>query len=180
MKKARFLGTCLFVFAVLLVTWKVTEGAHWYTDGMLAFAGVVGPMTHGWVLETNPSGKGVPTWVYGNNQVQLSLQFDALAVGLVPLLALLAATPGLGLRRRALLMAVGGGLNFLVDTLIVTLFPLLVFHKNAFTDVVGTFLGLIAFVGAPVIIWFALTFRELQHALPSLRPRAESTRGRQP
>jgi len=98
--------------------------------------------------------------------------FDALSIGVVPVVALLAATPGLRWRRRLGLMGAGGLLCFAVDTLIVALFPLLVFYKNAFTDVVGTFLGLIAFVGAPVIIWFALTFRELQEWLPSLRPRA--------
>lgn len=169
MKKARFLGTCLVLFAVLLITWRGTDGARWYTDALLVSAGAVGPMMHGWILETDPS-HSTPTWVNGRNQVQLSLQFDALAVGLVPLLALLAATPGLGVRRRVTLMLIGGVLNFLVDTLIVALFPLLVFYKNPLTDVLGTFLGLIAFVGAPVIIWFALTFRELQHLLPSLRP----------
>jgi hypothetical protein len=173
MKKTRFLANCLGVFALLLIAWKGTPSGRWYTEGMLAFAGVVGPMTHGWVLETDPHGQEKPAWVHGSNQVQLSIQFDALAVGLVPLLALLAATPGLSLRRRAGLMVAGGALNFMVDTLIITLFPLLVFYKNPFTDVVGTFLGLIAFVGAPVIIWFALTFRELQQALPSLRPRVE-------
>ena len=170
MKKARFLSTCLLLFALLLITWRGTDGARWYTDGLLVSAGVLGPMMHGWVLETDP--RSTPTWVNGSNQVQLSLQFDALAVGLVPLLALLAAMPGLGVRRRVTLMLIGGVLNFLVDTLIVALFPLLVFYKNPLTDVVGTFLGLIAFVGAPVIIWFALTFRELQQVLPSLRPRA--------
>jgi hypothetical protein len=174
MKKARFLGTCLLAFAMLLAAWKGTQGGHWYTDGLLAFAGVVGPMIHGWVLETNAPGDGGPVWVHGSSHVQLSLQFDALAVGLVPLLALLAATPGLPLRRRAALMGAGAILNFLADVLIVALFPLLVFYKNPFTDVVGTFLGLIAFVGAPVIIWFALTFRELQQSLPSLRPGAKS------
>ena len=173
MKKARFLGTCLLLFAVLLITWKGTHGARWYTDGLLAAAGMLGPMLHGWVLEADPS-LATPTWVHGNNQVQLSLQFDALAVGVVPLLALLAATPGLGLRRRVTLMIIGGALNFLADTLIVALFPLLVFYKNPFTDVVGTFLGLIAFVGAPVIIWFGLSFRELQQMLPSLRPRVQT------
>jgi len=174
MKKARFLAVCLGIFAVLLIAWRLTRGAQWYTAGMLAFAGIVGPMVHGWVLETNPHGEGVPAWVHGDDRVQLSIQFDALAVGLVPLLALLAATPGLRARRRATLMIVGGLLNFGVDTLIVSLFPLLVFYKNAFTDVVGTFLGLIAFVGAPVIIWFGLTFRELQQLLPSLRARVET------
>jgi len=65
-------------------------------------------------------------------------------------------------------MVIGTATLLLVDALIVALFPLLVFYKNAFTDVIGTFLGLIAFVGAPVIIWFGLTFRELRHWLPLL------------
>jgi hypothetical protein len=174
MKKTRFLITCLAVFAVLLIAWKGTPSARWYTQGMLVFAGVVGPALHGWVLETEPHGQGAPAWARGGNRVQLSIQFDALAVGLVPLLALLAATPGLGVRRRAKLMLLGGGVLFLVDTLIIALFPVLVFYKNPFTDVAGTFLGLIAFVGAPVIIWFALAFRELQQSLPPLRPRLEA------
>lgn len=171
MRKARFLVACLAIFGVLLLGWRLTDASRAYTAGILALAGFVGPLMHGWVLEPDPSGVATPAWVRGADRVDLSIQFDALAVGLVPLLALLAATPGLALRRRGLLMLLGTGLNFLVDALILALFPLLVFYKNAFTDVVGTFLGLIAFVGAPVIIWFALTFRELQQALPSLRPR---------
>ncbi len=173
MKKGRFLGACLLLFALLLGAWKGTQSGRWYTDGVLASAAIVGPMLHGWVLETRADEAG-PVWVHGGNRVKLSLQFDALAVGVVPLLALLAATPGLPLRRRATVMCVGVGLNFLADVLIVALFPVLVFYKNPFTDVVGTFLGLIAFVGAPVIIWFALTFRELQQSLPSLRPDART------
>jgi hypothetical protein len=171
MRKFRFLSACLVVFGAFLVGWKLTDASRWYTEGMLALAGFFGPLLHGWVLEPNPGGVGPPTWVEGSNRVDLTIQFDALSVGLVPLLALLAATPGLGRSRRLLLMAVGAALNFVIDALILALFPLLVWYKNAFTDVVGTFLGLIAFVGAPVIIWFALTFRELQQTLPSLRPR---------
>ena len=172
MRKVRFLLSCLLVFGALLVVWKLTQASRWYTDGMLALAGVIGPTLHGWVLEPNPEGEGPPTWARGTKRVDLTIQFDALAVGLVPLLALLAATPGLGVRRRAVLMVIGAALNCFVDGLILALFPLLVFYKNAFTDVIGTFLGLIAFVGAPVIIWFTLTFHQLQQMLPSLRARA--------
>lgn len=172
MKKLRFVGLFLAVFASFLVVWKVTGAGHWYTEGVLALAGMIGPMLHGWVLEAAAGGRGVPTWVYGSNRVQASIQFDAMAVNLVPLVALLAVTPGLRLRRRGAIVLIGAMLYFLVDTLVVALFPLLVFYKNAFTDVIGTFLGLIAFVGAPVIIWFALAFRQLQQFLPSLSPRS--------
>jgi len=173
MRKLRFFGVFLLSFAALLVLWKATDGSRWYTAAMLTCAGLIGPLLHGWVLDIPAA--GTPTWVYGNTQVQASIQFDALAVGLVPLLALLAATPGLSLPRRGILMVAGSFLCFLVDTLIVALFPLLVFYKNPFTDIIGTFLGLVAFVGAPVIIWFALTFRELKRWLPSLGLRAFQT-----
>jgi hypothetical protein len=176
MKKRRFLGLFLCAFAAFLIVWRASDATRYYTDGLLRVAGVVGPMLHGWILEIREPGHGRPTWVHGGQSVEAAIQFDALAVGVVPLLALLAATPGLRWRRRLGLMGVGGLLCFAVDTLIVALFPLLVFYKNAFTDVVGTFLGLIAFVGAPVIIWFALTFRELQRWLPSLRSRSSPSR----
>ena len=176
MKKWRFLGLFLVAFAALLVVWRASGVTHYYTDGLLRFAGLVGPMLHAWILEIPEPGHGPPTWVHGGERVEAAIQFDALSVGIVPVLALLAATPGLRWRRRLGLMGAGGLLCFAVDTLIVALFPLLVFYKNAFTDVIGTFLGLIAFVGAPVIIWFALTFRELQGWLPSLRSRPVQSR----
>lgn len=171
MKKGRFLGTFLALFALLLVLWNAAQGARWYIRALLGAAAVLGPLLHGWVLEA-PGGAAAPVWVHGSNHVKVAIQFDALAVGLVPVLALIAATPGLGLRRRASLLLVGSLLCFLVDAFILALFPLLVFYKNPFTDVIGTFLGLIAFVGAPAIIWFGLTFRELQQWLPSLQSRA--------
>lgn len=171
MRKGRFLGMFLLMFALLLAGWQATHGGEWYTRALLGSAGVVGPRLHGWVLEQPTNGGKGPVWVKGNETVQAALQFDALAVGVVPALALLAATPGLARGRRVILMIVAAALSFIVDTLIVALFPLLVFYKNPFTDVVGLFLGLVAFVGAPVIIWFGLTFRELQEWLPSLRPR---------
>jgi len=176
MRKTRFLFNCLVIFGMLLLAWKLTQASRWYTAGMLAVAAAIGPAIHGWVLEPDPDGEGKPTWARGSKRVDLTIQFDALAVGVVPLLALLAATPGIALQRRLLLMLAGTALNFLVDGVILALFPLLVFYKNAFTDVIGTFLGLIAFVGAPVIIWFSLTFRELQQALPSLRPRPQGAK----
>ncbi len=169
LNKLRFLGTFLVSFALLLVAWQGADGARWYTRGLLTAAALVGPALHGWVLETAPDGATQPTWVHGDRHVRASVQFDALAVGLVPMLALLLATPAVCIRRRVLLLVSGAALYFAVDILIVALFPVLVFYKNPFTDVLGTFLGLITFVGAPVIIWFALTFRQFRQVLQPLR-----------
>ena len=176
MKKTRFFAIFLAAFALLLVIWNVANGARWYTDGVLLVAGTLGPLLHGWVLEVPPPGQGRPVWMHGENHVQASIQFDALAIGVVPLLALLAATPEIRLATRVGRMLVGALINFMISALIVALFPLLVFYTNPFTDIIGTFLGLIAFVGAPAIIWFGLSFRELQGLLPQLRPHASTGR----
>src|SRR5215813_13835949 len=107
MSKLRFVGTFLVVFALLLVVWKVTQGSRWYTEGMLLCAGLVGPALHGWVLQAPRAGETLPVWIHGDQQVKASLQFDALSIGVVPVVALLAATPRLTPRRRAVLILVG-------------------------------------------------------------------------
>ncbi len=167
LNKLRFLGTFLALFALLLVAWQSVDGGRWYTRALLASAAFVGPALHGWVLETDRSGKAA--WVHGERRVRAAVQFEALSVGLVPVLALLLATPGLAVRRRIASTLMGAALCFVIDVAIIALFPVLVFYKNPFTDIVGTFLGVIAFVGAPVIIWFVFSFRQLQDLLPPLR-----------
>ncbi len=167
LNKLRFLATFLVLFALLLVAWQSIDGGRWYTRALLASAAIVGPALHGWVLETDRPGQAA--WVHGERRVRATVQFEALSVGLVPVLALLLATPGLSLRRRLAHTCMGAAVCFMVDVAIIALFPLLVFYKNPFTDVVGTFLGMIAFVGAPVIIWFAFSFRQLKELLPRLR-----------
>ena len=169
MKKGPFLCRFLAVFAAALVVWQWTGVSRWYARALLASAGWLGPALHGWVLEKNAGPGGVPLWAHGGRQVQAALQFDALSVGVVPVLALMIATPGLRLPRRLCLAAAGAALCFALDSLIVCLFPILVFYKNPFVDVLGTFLGVVAFVGAPVIIWFTLTYQQLQQSLPRLR-----------
>jgi len=42
-----------------------------------------------------------------------------------------------------------------------------VFYTNPVTDVLGTFLGLLGFVGLPFIVWGVLTFRDLRRFLPA-------------
>lgn len=168
MKKGRFIIRFLLGFALLLAVWKVTGVARWYVAGLLHVAGALGPQLIGWSLQV-PGGSAMPVWVHGNVRVDLAIQFDVLAISVVPLLALIFATPGLGVRGSALRMLGGSALCFLVDTLIIVLFPLLVYYKNPFTDILGTFVGLITFVGAPVIIWFIVTFSELRRWLPSLQ-----------
>jgi len=170
LSKGRFLAAFLGLFAALLVGWQWTGAARYYNASLLAVAAVLGPMVHGWLLQSGAPGSA-PVWVRGADQVQAAIQFDALAVGVVPALALVGATPGFRLARRVLMLMLALALCFVVDVLLVSTFPLLVFYKNPFTDVLGTYVGLIAFVGAPVIIWFVLAFQQLRLLLPSLQTR---------
>jgi len=170
MNKARFLAVFFTLFAALLVLWTHLQANHVYTDLLLSLCGPIGAATHGWILERGT--QGPPAWVRGSARVDLSIQFEALSVGLVPLIALLGATPGISARRRGVLILAGVALCFVFHAFVVVLFPLLVYYKNPFTDVIGTFLGLISFVGAPVIIWFALVFPTIRQWLPSFQPGA--------
>lgn len=174
MKKARFLASFFALFAALLVVWTRSHASEWYTSLLLGVSGPVGSALHGWILERGA--QATPSWVHGDARVDLSIQFDALAVGLVPLVALLGATPGIAWRKRAMLIGAGIGLCFLFHAFVVVLFPLLVYYNNPFTDVVGTFLGLTSFVGAPVIIWFVLVFPTIRQWLPTFRPRTARSR----
>ncbi len=167
MSKSRFLAWFLVYFAVLLVLWSATPAAAWWRQLILGISGYVGAAVHGWILEVGPGAR--PYWVNGDTRVPLAVQFEALSVGLVPTLALLLATPGVRWSRRFALCVVAALLLLLIHVLVVVLFPLLTHYKNAATDVLGVFLGMVAFVGAPVIIWFALTFDRQRQWLPALR-----------
>lgn len=166
MNKIRFLALFFALFAGLLVLWMRLDIAAWYTRLLLAVGGTIGPAMHGWILEQTGARAA---WVHGTARVDLSIQFDALAVGQVPLAALLGATPGFSLPQRVARLLVGFALCVAFHAFVVVLFPLLVYHKNPFTDVAGTLLGLIAFVGAPAILWFILAFDEIRNWLPRFR-----------
>jgi hypothetical protein len=167
MSKTRFLLRFLLCIAILLVVWSRSPLARLYSDAVVAIAARLGPPLHGWVLDQPPP-PARPVWRQGDHRVEAALQFDALAVGVVPLLALILATPGIKPGRRLLRCLLGASGNLLISAAIVTAFPLLVFYKNVFTDILGTFLGLIAFVGAPAILWFVLCRDELPVRLPRL------------
>lgn len=175
MSKLRFLAVFLIAFALLLAAWNRIDGGAWHRRAVLGIAAATGPAVHGWLLQPATTPGTNPYWVRDNVRVDLRIQFDALAVGLVPLWALFVATPNMRPRRRLRGLLLGSLGCLLIDAAIVVWFPLLVHHENAFTDIGGTFLGLIGFVGAPVILWFAFSWSELRPWLPSLREAREST-----
>ena len=162
--KAVFVGRFLAVFALLIVLGWITAAPARYAAALQATASVIGPPLNGWYLEARGrSGGAQELWFRrGTEEMRMQLGLEALALGMLPLLSLLGATPGLGLAGFAARAAIGIGGLFFLDLLILLLYPFLVGSPTAFTDIVGTFLGLLTFVGGPVILWFVLTFRQMR------------------
>jgi len=159
-----FIARFLLVFALLIVLGWWTNAPSRYADALRVVASGTSPLANGWSLEerAREAGRQEIWFRRGNDQLRLGLSLDALALGLLPLLSLLGATPGLAAAALALRAAIGIAGLFALDLLVLLLYPYLVGSPNAFTDIVGTFLGLLTFVGGPVILWFVLTYRELR------------------
>ena len=159
-----FVVRFLVVFALLIVAGWWTSAPARYASALRIAAAVTSPLANGWSLEerARDAGRQEIWFRRGNDQLRLGLSLDALALGLLPLLSLLGATPRLGPASLALRAVLGVAGLFILDLLVLLLYPYLVGSPNAFTDIVGTFLGLLTFVGGPVILWFALTYRELR------------------
>lgn len=163
--KLAFVGRFLAVFALLIVLGWLTDAPRRYAAALRIGASITSPLANGWSLEERAPatvGRQEIWFRRGGQELRLQLSLDALALGLLPLLSLLGATPGLGAGRRIAYAAAGVAGLFLLDLLVLLLYPFLVGSPNAFTDIVGTFLGLLTFVGGPVILWFVLTFRQLR------------------
>jgi hypothetical protein len=161
--KGVFVVRFLAAFALFITLGSLVQAQRPYARALAAAGRVASPLLTGWWLEERPGSKGPELWFYkGGEQLRLLLSLESLALGLLPLLALLSATPGLGLQRYAVAALVGGAAFFLLDLIVVLLYPLLVATPNALTDIVGTFLGLLTFVGGPIILWFVLTYDRLR------------------
>jgi hypothetical protein len=161
--KTRFLLRFLLVFAILVPAGARTGFPRLYARSLEIAAAAVGPALNGWSFESHP--QSPPSGLRfrrGSESLPLQLSLEALALGLVPLLSLIGATPGMSARRRgrAILLGVAG--LFALDLLVLLAYPWMVRNPNAIKDITGTYLGLLTFVGGPVILWFVLTYESLE------------------
>lgn len=161
--KPLFVLRFLAAFGALIVLGWSTDAQRHYARGLAASARIASPVANGWWLEERIGAGGPELWFrQGTTELRLLLSLESLALGLLPLIALLSATPGLGLRRTAAVALAGCLGLFALDLVVLLLYPLLVSNPNALTDIVGTFLGLLTFVGGPIILWFVLTFDRMR------------------
>jgi len=161
--KWRFAVKFLLGFTVLLTVWSWTNFADFYRNAVLTTAQQLSPMVNGWWLQFDkPNPVGEVIFRFGNRQLAMLVQLPALSMGLVPLLSLIVATPGLRLRQLALRGLIGVLLYSLVDVIVVLAYPLIMDQPNVFKDTMGVFTGLMAFVVAPLGLWFVLTYSALR------------------
>lgn len=163
LRKPEFLARFIVAFGIFAALGGFAGGLRLYASALYGVAGLSAPVLTGWHLERRPvSGRADEVWLKNTRtEMKLELGLEKLALGLIPFFSLLAATPGLRPRRFAQTATLGLGGFFLLDLLVVLAYPALV-RPGAFADITGTFLGLLTFVGAPVILWFALTYPEMR------------------
>jgi len=158
----RFVARFLVLFALLVVGGETLGLTGGYAAVLEKAASLTSPALSGWWLEKREGARGTETWLRrGAEEQRFQLSMNKLALGLYPLLSLLFATPGLGWKRTAASIGLGTAGLFGLDLAVVLAYPWLVV-PGVFNDIAGTFLGLLTFVGAPVILWFALTFHRLR------------------
>jgi hypothetical protein len=161
--KWRFAWTFLLSFAILMALWGATNFAHLYRGAVLATVQLVSPVVNGWWLDYDLPGFVDPVvFRSGDSQLPMLLQLPALSVGMMPLISLIVATPGLGVKRTIVTSLLGVVLYFLLDVAVVLAYPVIMDRPNAIKDTLGVFTGLVAFAVAPLGLWFVLTYPTLR------------------
>jgi hypothetical protein len=161
--KWRFAATFLVSFAVLIVLWARTDFGGHYRSAALAVVQVLSPLVNGWQLEHDQPGASADiVFRFGNSELPMLLQLPALSMGLVPFVSLVVATPGQGAKRVAVNVVLGSVLYFLIHVAVILAYPLIMDRPNAVKDTLGVFTGLMAFVVAPLGLWFVLTYPALR------------------
>jgi hypothetical protein len=161
--KWRFAGKFLLTFTVLLVVWWRCDVATRYRGAALATVQAASPVVNCWWLDYDRPGLSTGAVFRRNDrELPMLLQLPALSMGLMPFLSLVVATPGLGWRRAGGTALVGALLYFLVDVLVVLVYPPIMDRPGLITDTLGVFSGLVAFVVAPLGLWFVLTYPALR------------------
>lgn len=157
--KWRFAAKFLLTFAGLIPLWWALSLGEWYRDAIHLAVGWASPLVTGWWLDTGDVATGGrAVFRRSGAEVPLLLNLPAIAMSLMPLTSLLAATPAQSLRLLALRLPIAVGACLLLHSAVVLVFPWIVHEPNAIKDTLGVFTGLLAFVVAPLGVWFTLTY----------------------
>jgi hypothetical protein len=161
--KWRFALRFLAAFAVLVVAWWISDFAVFYRTVALWTTQWLSPLTNGWTLLYGLPDLGEEV-VYrrGPDELPLYLDLQTLSMSLMPYLSLVAATPGLGWKRGFVAVFGGSVAFFFVHIAVLLAYPFILDDPNLFKETLGVFSGLVAFVGAPLALWFVFTYPALR------------------
>jgi hypothetical protein len=132
---------------------------------------LISPIVSGWFLHFDDPAVAGTVFRRGRQYLPMALQLPALSMGMMPLVSLIVATPGQTIKRAAGAALLGCLLYFLVDVVVVSIYPLFMDQRmggapqtliDVVKDTVGVFSGLLAFVVAPLAIWFVVTYPALR------------------
>ena len=161
--KLRFALTFLGVFALLIGLWWTADCAEIFRAIVLEGASWISPLVNGWTLDFDRPDLVAPiSFLRGSQQLGMLLDVKALSMGLMPLLSLVIATPGQTFRRLFVATIAAGLLYVLVDIAVIVAYPFIMNDPNPVKDTLGVFSGLVAFVVAPLALWFIVTYPTLQ------------------
>lgn len=185
--KWRFAAIFLTTFAILTVGWWATEFGDLYRVAAFKAVQVISPIIGGWFLHFDEPGMAGAVFRRGSQTLPMALRLPALSMGLMPLVSLIVATPGQSIKRIAGAALLGCFLYFAVDVIVVSIYPLFMDQRmggapetflDIVKDTVGVFSGLLAFVVAPLAIWFVVTYPALRSVWQLTAPNAEPNRGK--
>lgn len=161
--KWRFAAKFLVAFAVLTVLWAGSDFGSHYRTVVLAVVQFLSPAVNGWILEHDQRG-AIADIVFrsGPRELPMQVQVAALAMGLLPFVSLVVATPGQSVKRTTASVIVGSMLYCASNVLFLLVYPLIMDRPNALKDTLGVFSGLIVIVMQPLGLWFVLTYPALR------------------
>lgn len=161
--KWRFVVVFLLAFTGLLVTWGALNVGTIYRSAVLYAVHVLSPSLTGWWFEpAPPPPRSYPIFVAPGETIELVINPATLSLAQIPLLSLILATLGLRGKETVLRCLIGASLLYVVHILVILLYPFLLEKPNLWKDSLGVFTGLLSFVLAPQLLWFVLTYRQLQ------------------
>ena len=168
-----FLGKFLVLAAGLFWLWAFTPAGHLYTRLVAALGAPAVRLTSGFEVEGVASASGEPKILLRGMGRRMEAPFRPREQfsGLIPFLALLGATGGLGWRRRLRALLVGLPVLVAVHVGFVVLGPFMTGYPqaqlgvvwmrriNRVIDVGYTFYALVGYAALPFLLWFALAGR---------------------
>ncbi len=161
--KLKFALRFVAAFSILLAIWAASGFGAAYRTAALAVLRVASPTLTGWWVEHGEA-EGNAVAVFERDRVRIPLQIDPafLSMAQVPLLALIWATPGLGVSGTVMRSVLGMVAFFFLHASVLLIYPVVLANPNRLTDTIGVFSGLLSFVLAPQLLWFVLTYTRLK------------------